>query len=154
MATHTLDEIHCYSTTIRQRSWDVGNDVVDHFPVMTPTAAISPERRSEARKDCRRMCSYEVLDCFEETLIVIGQGGAFAVNRSAEGVFLLMAMAPYAKQLIEVQTSRSGCGKTANIFEVRWVELVRVESLGRLYLVGCRHMLGPCHYLLFSAIPR
>jgi hypothetical protein len=99
--------------------------------------------------DYRRMCSYEVLEAIEGESIVIGHGEAFALNRSAEGMLLFIALAPHAKQLIEVHTSRSGWGKTVNIFETRWVRSVLVESLGNLYLVGCRRIFGPCHYLLF-----
>ncbi len=104
MATHILVETRSCSATIRQRGWNGGQDVVDQFPVVMPTAAISPECRSEARNNYRRMCLYEVLDVIEEKSIVIGQGGAFAVNRSSEGVLLLMAMTPHVKQLIEMHT--------------------------------------------------
>jgi len=40
---------------------------------MTPTAAISPERRSQAGNDDRRMCSLEELDAFEGKSVVIGK---------------------------------------------------------------------------------
>ena len=60
-----------------------------------------------------------------------------------------MALAPHAKQLIEVHTPRFGWGRTVNVFEVRWARPVQAESLGNLYLIGCRRILGPCHYLSF-----
>ena len=64
-------------------------------------------------------------------------------------MLLLTALDPQAKQLIEVHTSRSGWGKTVNILETRWTRPVPVESLGTLYLVGCRRIFGLCHYLSF-----
>ncbi|HKQ35990.1 MAG TPA: hypothetical protein VJT11_11855 [Nitrospiraceae bacterium] len=99
--------------------------------------------------DYRHMCSYEVREVIEEKSVVIGQGEAFAVNRSTEGMLLLIAMAPYAKQLIEVHTSRFGWGRTVNVFETRWAKPLQMESVGNLYLVGCRRIFGPCHYLSF-----
>ena len=95
------------------------------------------------------MCSYEVFEAIDEESVVIEQGEAFALNRSAEGMLLFMGQVAHAKQLIEVHTPRSGWGRTANVFEVRWTRPIQVESLGNLYLVGCRRMFGPCHYLSF-----
>ena len=68
---------------------------------------------------------------------------------STEGMLLFMGRAPHAKQLIEVDTPRSGWGRTVNVFETRWAKPVQVESHGNLYLVGCRRIFGPCHYLSF-----
>jgi hypothetical protein len=64
-------------------------------------------------------------------------------------MLLLTALVSHGKQLIEVHTSRFGWGRTVNIFEVRWTRPVQAESLGNLYLIGCRRILGPCHYLSF-----
>jgi hypothetical protein len=97
----------------------------------------------------RGMCSYEVFEAIDEESVVIEQGEAFALNRSTEGMLLFMGQAPHAKQLIEVHTPRSGWGRTANVFEVRWTRPIQVESPGNLYLVGCRRIFAPCHYLLF-----
>lgn len=60
-----------------------------------------------------------------------------------------MALAPHAKRLIEVYTSRAGWGRTVNIFETRWTKPLEVELFRDLYLVGCQRKFGPCHYLLF-----
>jgi hypothetical protein len=149
MATHTYEEMLSHATAVAQWDWNVGSSDVGQASAGMPAATIPPGRRCEARMDYRRMCSYEVLEAIEGESIVIGHGEAFALNRSAEGMLLFIALAPHAKQLIEVHTSRSGWGKTVNIFETRWVRSVLVESLGNLYLVGCRRIFGPCHYLLF-----
>lgn len=108
-----------------------------------------PVRRAEARVEYRSMCTYEVLEAQDDQSVVIEQGEAFALNRSAEGILLIMGKAPQDKQSIEVHTSRFGWGKTVNVFEARWSKPVQVESLGYLYLVGCRRTFGPCHYLAF-----
>jgi hypothetical protein len=149
MATHTLEEMLSGSAAVTQCERNVGNSDVDQASAVMPAIATPPGRRCEARMGYGRMCSYEVLEAIEGESVVIGQGEAFAVNRSKEGVLLLIALAPHAKQLIEVHTSRSGWGRTVNIFEARWTRPVPVESLGDLYLVGCQRIFGPCHYLSF-----
>jgi hypothetical protein len=108
-----------------------------------PAATVSLERRREVRMDFQQMCSYEVLDGFEEESVVIQQGEAFAFNRSKEGMLLLIDRALFDKQLFEVQSSLSGWGKTVNVFETRWARPISVESLGKLYLVGCQRIFGP-----------
>ena len=151
MATHTLEAMLSHYTytagTLQEKH--VGNTEVDQASGVMPATTIPPGRRCEARMEYRCMCSYEVLEAIDEESVVIGQGEAFALNRSKEGILLLIALAPHAKQLIEVHTSRSGWGRTVNVFETRWARPVQVESLGNLYLVGCQRIFGPCHYLSF-----
>jgi hypothetical protein len=130
---------------------NVGKIDVDQASAVMPDTAIPPGRRCEGRMDYRCMCSYEVLQAIDEELSVIEQGNAFALNWSTEGMLLFMALAPRVKQLIEVRTPRSEKGRTANVFEVRWARPVQVESFGNLYLVGCRLIFGPCHYLSRSS---
>jgi hypothetical protein len=93
--------------------------------------------------DFRQSCSYEVLEAIEEETVVIRQGEAFALNRSKEGMLLLMGQALVDKQLFEVQNLHAGLGGTVNVFEARWARPVPVESLGKLYLVGCQRIFGP-----------
>ena len=95
------------------------------------------------------MCSYEVLESIDENSVGIRQGKAFAFNQSTEGMLLLISLAPHAKQLIEVHSPRSRWGWTVNVFETRWTKPVPVESFGNLYLVGCRRIFDPLHYLSF-----
>jgi hypothetical protein len=149
MATHTSEEMLFHPAAVTQWERNAGNIDVDQASTVMPAIATAPGRRCEARMDYRRMCSYEVLEAIEGESVVIGQGEAFALNRSKEGMLLLIALAPHLKQLIEVHTSRSRWGRTVNIYETRWTRLVPVESLGDLYLVGCRRIFGPCHYLSF-----
>ena len=99
--------------------------------------------------DYRHMYSYAVFEPIEGKSVVIEQGEAFALNRSTEGILLLMGQAPRAKQLIELRTPRSGWGRTVTVFETRWVKPVQVELLGSLYLVGCQRVFDSRHYLSF-----
>lgn len=149
MATHTHEEMLSYSAPDTQRERNVGNNDVDQASAVMPGTTIPLGRRCEVRVEYRCMCSYEVLKAIDEESVVIEQREAFPINRSTEGMLLLMGQARHAKQLIEVHTRRSGWGRTANVFEVRWTRPVQVESLGSLYLVGCRRIFGPCHYLSF-----
>ena len=150
METHTLEAMLSPSAAVTWREQNVGNKGVDQTSaMMPPVMTIHPGRRCEERVEYRHMCSYEVLEAIEEKSVVIGQGEAFALNRSTKGLLLLIALVPHAKQLIEVHTTRSGWGRTVNVFEVRWARPVQVESLENLYLVGCQRIFGPLHYLSF-----
>ena len=145
MATHTFEAIFSHSSTAPQRERKVGNIDIDQVSVVTPAMATLPERRREARMDYRRMCPYAMFKALEGKPVIIEQGEAFALNRSTEGILLLMGQAPHAKQLVEVHAPRSGWGRTVTVFETRWVKPVQVESLGHLYLVGCQRTFGSCH---------
>jgi len=149
MSTHISEPTLLYSIAVLQRKQNVENTDSDHRLVARSTTAIPPERRCESRMDYRWMCSYEMVDALEKESFVIEQGEALALNRSTEGTLLFMCRAPHVKQLIEVHSSRSGWGRTVTIFETRWAKPVPVESQGNLYLVGCRRIFGPCHYLSF-----
>ncbi len=149
MATHPLEAMLSQSTAVTEPEQNVENNDVIQASAVMPATTIPPGRRREARMEYRGICSYEVLEAIDEESVVIEQGEAFPINRSTEGMLLLMGQARQAKQLIEVHTRRSGWGRTANVFEVRWTRPVQVESLGNLYLVGCRRIFGPCHYLSF-----
>lgn len=149
MATHTLEAMFSHCTAVSLREQQVGNREFDQTSSRLPVGALPPGRRCEERMEYRCICSYEMLEGINEDSVVIEQGEAIAVNRSTEGMLLFMGMAPHAKQLIEVHTPRLGWGRTANVFEARWTRPVRVEPIGDLYLVGCRRIFGPCHYLSF-----
>jgi hypothetical protein len=150
MATHISDEMLSHFVPVTKREQDGENKKnAGHASAVMPPKASSSQRRCEERKDYRDMCSYEVCEAIGGESVVIGEGGAFVVNRSKEGILLLMALAPQAKQLIEVHTSYSRWRKTLSIFEPRWTKTRQVESHGDLYLVGCRRKFGPCGYLSF-----
>ena len=149
MTTHVLEAMLSDSRTVTLKEPHVENKEVDRsFSAMT-AATIPPERRCEARAHYRRSCSFEVAEAIDEELAFIEQGEALALNRSAEGMLLIMGRALYVTQLIEVHAFHSRWGRTANVYEARWARPIQVESLGNLYLVGCRRIFGPCHYLSF-----
>jgi hypothetical protein len=144
MATHTFEAMFFSHSAAPKREQKVGNIVINQVSVVTPAMATLPERRREARIDYRHMCSYAVFEPIEGKSIVIEQGEAFALNRSTEGILLLMGQAPHAKQLIELRPPRSGWDRSATVFETRWVKPVQVESLGSLFLVGCQRVFDSC----------
>jgi hypothetical protein len=151
MAIQTLEELLSHSADVFQREQSLDNTKdIDSASALWPSPpAASPQRRCEERTDYRHMCSYEIRETIGGESGVIGEGGAFVVNRSKEGILLLMALAPQAKQFIEVRISHSGWRKSLSIFEPRWTKPRQVESHGELYLVGCRRKFGPSHYLSF-----
>ncbi len=116
---------------------------VAQVPSEKPDTTAYLERRAEVRMDYKQSCSYEVLEAIEEESVVIRQGEAFALNRSKEGVLLLMGQALFDKQIFEVQNLQTGLGSAVNVFETRWARPVPVESFGELYLVGCQRIFGP-----------
>ena len=149
MATQTLDARRSLRSAIIAQEQYIGEIALQQAsPVLSP-AIPPPARRDETRVKCRSMCTYEVFEADDAQSVVIEQGEAFALNRSTEGILLVMGKAPQDNQSIEVHTSRFGWGKTVNVFEVRWSKPVQVESRGHLYLVGCRRTCGPYHYLSF-----
>ena len=151
MATHSIDEemlSHFVAVTQREQNIE-NNSYAKQASVMLPSAATSPQRRGEERVDYQHMCSYEIREAIGGESVVIGEGGAFVVNRSKKGVLLLTAFPLHAKQLIEVHISRSGWRRTLSVFEPRWTKSRQVESRGDLYLVGCRRKFGPCDYWSF-----
>ncbi len=138
MAKHILETMFSSSAT---SSAQLSTDI--------PAATISPERRRETRKHYGRMCSYEMVDSIEEDSVGIRQGEVFVLNRSKDGMLLLMGQTPQKAKLIEVHSHRSRWGRAVNVLETRWARPVSVESLGTLYLIGCRRIFGPLHYLSF-----
>ncbi|HJT22627.1 MAG TPA: hypothetical protein VJ746_19295 [Nitrospira sp.] len=107
------------------------------------------ERRREPRVEQWQPCSYEASESSGEMLPVTQTGEAVALDRSQEGILLLMEQAPTPTKLLEVHTSQSLGRKTLLVFDVRWVKPVQVPSVGRYYLVGCRRTFGPYHYVQF-----
>jgi hypothetical protein len=152
MATRTLEVMRAYNTMITLRGQKVRNEEVAQASGMLPAATVSPERRCETRVEYRCMCSYEVLEAVGEELVVIEQGEAFALNSSTEGVLLFLGQPLHGKQLIRVDIARSGRDQIGNVFESRWTKPVQMESLGNLYLIGCRRI-SPSATIYGSNVP-
>ena len=107
------------------------------------------ERRREPRVEQWQPCTYEATESTGEKMPVTQIGDAVALDRSQEGMLLLMERAPAPTKLLEVHTSQNLGRKTLLVFDVRWVKPVQVPSVGQYYLVGCRRTFGPYHYVQF-----
>ena len=149
MTMNTLEPMFTDSEAFTLKEPKLGVIDFDRVSTELPATTFPPGRRSETRMSYRSLCPYEVFEAKEGQSVIIGQGKAFALNQSMGGMLLLMDLAPQTKQLIEVRTRRSGWGWTLNILEARWAKPVQVESLGNMYLVGCRRVFASCHYLSF-----
>jgi hypothetical protein len=140
MATRALGVLRSYNTLVTLRGQKVGNEEVAQESGKAPAATVFPERRCETRMEYRCVCSYEVLEVVGEELVVIEQGEAFALNSSTEGMLLFLGQPIQRRQLIRVDIVRSGWGQIGIVFESRWTKPIHMESLGSLYLVGCRRI--------------
>lgn len=143
MAKQFLEELLSYSAAVPPRKWSAGNQDVDQTFAVMPAMAIPPERRCEARVEYQCRCSYEVAEAIDGEVAFFEYGEAFALNRSVEGMLIVMGHALHVAQLIEVCAFHFQWGRTVNVCEARWARPIQVESLGNLYLVGCRRIFGP-----------
>ena len=94
MATHRFETMLSCSTATPGRGQNVGNNDVAQVTAEMPATTIPSERRREVRRAYRKVCSYEVLEAIGEESVVIRQGEVFALNRSREGILILMGQAP------------------------------------------------------------
>jgi hypothetical protein len=143
MATRTLGVSRSYNAVPIRQDRKMSNREAAQASVVMPAASSSPERRCGARVEYRCMCSYQVLDVFNEGLVVVQQGEAFVLNRSRDGILLLLGQPIREEQLIRVDIACSGRDRIGSVFEPRWTKPIHVESLGNLYLVGCRRISPP-----------
>lgn len=122
-------------------------------PDLGRTSAPAPferaTRRREPRVGERKICSYELCESIDEQAVVIQQGEAFTLNRSAHGILVLMGQPPRLRQLVELHIPESWWRRSMNLFEVQWTKPVQVDELGELHLVGCRLTFGPRPYWTF-----
>ena len=89
-------------------------------------------------------CSYELSESLWDDVIAIHNGEALSVNRSREGMLLLMDQCPPVKQVFEIQVPASARGKITRFVEVYWTRQLPIEeTLSRRYLVGVKFLLGP-----------
>jgi hypothetical protein len=145
MAKYTLDAILSHYTAGTTRESNVGDKDIDQASAVMPASTIPPERRCEPRMEYRSMCSCKLLEAIEGESVLIEQGVAFTLNRSTEGMLLLMGQAPLAKQLIEVYTPRSRWSRTANVFEARWTRPVQLVHNDICTWLNCRRHSTPSH---------
>ena len=154
MAIQTPEKMLSRSAAVSQQGQNVENKkiiklLIQQLPHCHCPQRFPQQRRCEERVDDQHMCSYEIREIIGGESVVIGDGGGFVVNRSKQGILLLMAFPPHAKQLIEVRISHFAWRRTISIFEPRWTKPRQVEPHGDLYLVGCRRKFGSCNYVSF-----
>ncbi len=101
------------------------------------------DRRHDDRLAIGKACSFEMNESLNEQTIVLHQGEALLLNISSGGMLLLMEPAPRVRDVVEIRTSGSKCGRTLSLLEVRWTRQLLIEEHGSRYLVGCRFRFGP-----------
>jgi hypothetical protein len=105
-------------------------------------------RRLEARCNEQKVCAYGLCESSDEERLVIEQGEAYCLNRSEHGILVLMGRRPRSGQYIDLHVAETRWEHSLNLYEVRWIQSVPVESHGELFLVGCRLVFGAPRYWL------
>lgn len=106
-------------------------------------------RRGEMRVNETRLCTYSLSESLSQDEVSILQGEAYCVNRSRQGLLVMMGDQPREGQLLEVHLRESPWQYSATVYEVRWTQALPIESQGELYLVGCRLVFSPAPYWKF-----
>jgi hypothetical protein len=148
MATDTLEATLIPDSSVLLQDEDlghpVGGELIEEIHETIPSVLRCGERGAS-----RVECTYEVQDVVDGAPVVVKRGEALTLNRSDEGVLLVMARPPRVNQMIEVHTRRTSWRRTASVYEARWTKPVHIASLGDVCLVGCRRVAGPCQYVSF-----
>ncbi len=108
------------------------------------------DRRREVRVSGSRICSYSLCESFGGERIVIEQGKVYSLNRSEQGILVLMGSQPRNRQLLELHVPQARWEYALNLYEVQWTKILPVELHGTLFLVGCRLVLGASRYWSFK----
>ena len=74
-------------STFAHQKQNMDNADADHTSATMPSTAIPVGRRSEARKDDRRPCSYEIRETIEHDSVVVGHGEALHSIGAGEEYF-------------------------------------------------------------------
>lgn len=106
-------------------------------------------RRGEMRVNETRLCTYSLSERLDQEEVSILQGEAYCVNRSRQGLLVMMGDQPREGQLLEVHLRESPWQYSATVYEVRWTHALPIELQGELYLVGCRLVFSPAPYWKF-----
>jgi hypothetical protein len=109
----------------------------------------APTRRRETRVAEQKICTYELCESIDEEQVVIEQGEAYSLNRSAHGILLFLGYLPRQAQILEVRIHESRWRQSLNLYEVQWTKPVWIDSCGHLFLTGCRLVFGPTEYVAF-----
>ncbi|TKB67084.1 MAG: hypothetical protein E8D47_04630 [Nitrospira sp.] len=118
----------------------------DDEPAAAFVASPAQKQRRECRATVHAACLYEACEFVNDGHLILLQGRAIMLNRSAHGVSLFTSVALRVGQTIELITPKPWRRRSVNLFEVRWIQLQAVRRQHRLYRVGCSLLFGPLHY--------
>lgn len=107
-------------------------------------------RRQEVRVHESKVCTYSLCKSIEGVWVVIEQGEVYSLDRSEQGILVMMGSRPRNRQLLELHVPRTRWEYAVNLYEVQWTKILPVESHGNLFLVGCRLLLGASRYRAFE----
>lgn len=105
-----------------------------------------PSRRREMRVNGQKVCAYSLCQSFDEGRVTIEQGEVYCINRSEQGILVLMGSQPRRHQLLELHVPETRREYSLSVYEVQWTKIVPVDSHGELFLVGCRLVFGASRY--------
>lgn len=111
--------------------------------------ALFPSRRREARVKEQKVCAYSLCESLGGDRVTIEQGEVYCLNRSENGILVLMGGRPRNRQLLELHVAETRWEYSLSLYEVQWTKTVPVESQGELFLVGCRLVFGASRYWSF-----
>lgn len=146
MPTQTFKEISFRNTGLLSSEIQTVHKDDGQASAVMRGAAIRPNRRREPRLASSYWCSYGSFKSVDGERIVFEHGEAWVLNHSTKGVLLFMGHAPYLNQFIQAAIPGSlqlGRRSIVNVYEVRWIRPVPVETQGTLYLAGCRRTFNP-----------
>jgi hypothetical protein len=103
---------------------------------------VCPSRRREARVSEQKVCGYSLCESVDGQQVNIVQGEVYCINRSENGILVLMGSRPRARQLLELHVAETQKEYSLSLYEVQWTKAVSVETQGDLYLAGCRLVFG------------
>ncbi len=142
MSIHFLERILSLWSTGQKKGETEGQAQAGHGRDEILAPAVH-DRRHDDRLAVGKACSFVMNESLGEQAIVLHRGEACLLNISSGGMLLLMEPAPRVRDVLEIRTSGSKCGRTLSLLEVRWTRQLLIEEHGSRYLVGCRFRFGP-----------
>ncbi len=110
---------------------------------------VCPSRRREARVNEQKVCGYSLCKSVDGRHVNIEQGEVYCINRSENGILVLMGSRPRTRQLLELHVAETQKEYSLSLYEVQWTKTLPVETQGELFLAGCRLVFGASRYWAF-----
>lgn len=122
-------------------------------PAAGASTGIADLRKGDRRQDRREIlletCTYELFEARGCETLAYERGEAYTLNRSRDGIMLLMDHAPRASQYLEVHTEGPMGRHEVSVCEVAWTRPLQIRSDNEYHMVGCHRVMEPCRYLQF-----